>query len=354
MSECSFTIIVPVFNSENYLSQCIDSVLNQSFYNFELLLIDDCSTDNSIIIIESYKQKDKRVKFFKNKINLGISKTRNRGIKESSGTFLLFLDSDDFLEPESLFLISENLQGDTDVLLFDHYEVRSDNDRKQIDNIQIDFKNPSNKFRRFNPTDIFDLAYSSYLNHHNNRVFGSCWGRIYRTSHIRNCGIFFNEKLPIVEDVVFNYNYLQHCRSLLYLNIYLYNYRIHNFMNSASSKLPQNFVEVLSEMYSSIEQFYLKTSNLDILTIRTIASQRSMHYFIIYLVRIWGGLYTNSLREKYRIITEYVNSDTIQNYIKSYTPREGNSKMLPFLIRMKFVLAIILFGKNRYNKRYGK
>ena len=93
------SVIVPVYNTEKYLNKCIDSILAQTFTDFELLLIDDGSTDNSGFICDEYAEKDKRVKVF-HKENGGVSRARNLGIDNAQGEYLSFIDSDDYIRPE--------------------------------------------------------------------------------------------------------------------------------------------------------------------------------------------------------------------------------------------------------------
>ena len=92
------SVIVPVFNTEKYLNRCIDSILSQTFNDFELILIDDGSTDSSPIICDEYAKKDKRVRVF-HKENGGVSRARNLGIDNSFGEDVSFIDSDDFIRP---------------------------------------------------------------------------------------------------------------------------------------------------------------------------------------------------------------------------------------------------------------
>lgn len=103
------SIIIPVFNTKIYLRNCIDSVLNQNLENFEIILINDCSTDGSKEICDSYKN-NKNVKIIHNRINLGAGLSRNKGIKASKGKYLIFLDSDDFLFKNTLRNIEKVIQ----------------------------------------------------------------------------------------------------------------------------------------------------------------------------------------------------------------------------------------------------
>lgn len=101
------TIVMPVYNGSKYLDAGINSVLNQTFTNFELILIDDASADNSIEIINSYQDQDPRIKLIKNNINLGIPKSRNKCLEAALGEYVAFLDCDDYAYPSRL---SEQLE----------------------------------------------------------------------------------------------------------------------------------------------------------------------------------------------------------------------------------------------------
>jgi glycosyltransferase involved in cell wall biosynthesis len=94
------TVVMPVYNGEKYLDTAIKSILNQTFTNFEFVIVDDASTDSSVRIINSYK--DKRIKLIQNNVNLGIPTTRNKCLQESSGEYIAVLDCDDYAYPSRL------------------------------------------------------------------------------------------------------------------------------------------------------------------------------------------------------------------------------------------------------------
>lgn len=101
-SESMISIIMPVYNSEKFLAKSIESVITQTYANWQLILIDDESTDHSIDICESYVQKDKRIMLMRNQQNLGVAQTRNVGIQAATGEYIAFLDSDDQWKPYKL------------------------------------------------------------------------------------------------------------------------------------------------------------------------------------------------------------------------------------------------------------
>ena len=96
------SIITPLFNAERYVSETIKSVLNQSYQNWEMIIVDDCSSDQSVSIVEKFLVNDKRIRILKNDINLGPGGSRNKAINAASGDIIAFLDSDDIWHPEKL------------------------------------------------------------------------------------------------------------------------------------------------------------------------------------------------------------------------------------------------------------
>lgn len=126
------SIIVPIYNVKQYLEKCIESVINQNATNYELILIDDCSTDGSLSIAKKYENKS-NVKIIKKENNTGLSDTRNIGLRKANGEYILFLDSDDYIEGGSLkniesIIISQNYP---DIVYFGFFE-EDDNQKKYL------------------------------------------------------------------------------------------------------------------------------------------------------------------------------------------------------------------------------
>lgn len=123
-----FSVVIPSYNAENTIKKALDSVLSQSWSNYEIIIVDDASTDRTTSIINNViKQSNKRIKLIKNKINSGVAESRNIGISEAQGAFLAFLDSDDEWYPDKLFddhqyIINRNLDW-----IFSNYDVFDEN-----------------------------------------------------------------------------------------------------------------------------------------------------------------------------------------------------------------------------------
>jgi len=124
------SIIIPAYNAEKYIEKCLDSIINQTKKELEIIVVNDGSTDNTESIVKNYK--DKRIKYFKNK-NQGIGKTRNFGIEKATGKYIMFIDSDDYIEKnecEELYCKAEN--NNLDIVICDFYKVYDSGEIEQI------------------------------------------------------------------------------------------------------------------------------------------------------------------------------------------------------------------------------
>lgn len=141
MEKPKFSIIVPVYNTEKYLKRCLDSIRKQTFKNYEVIIVNDGSTDNSSDIISKYPFK------IINQKNQGLSMARNNGVKESSGEYLIFLDSDDYIEKDLLREINNSLSNNPDLIRYQIKEVFDDKSDVSYEEIPFDNKNGVEAFK---------------------------------------------------------------------------------------------------------------------------------------------------------------------------------------------------------------
>ncbi len=141
MKNPKFSIIVPVYNTEKYLKRCLDSIKNQSFKDYEVIIVNDGSTDNSSDIISKYSYK------VINQENLGLSMARNNGVKESSGEYLIFLDSDDYIEKDLLKEVNESLSNNPDLVRYQIKEVFDDEENINYEEEPFDNKSGVEAFK---------------------------------------------------------------------------------------------------------------------------------------------------------------------------------------------------------------
>ena len=199
------SIIVPIYNASKYLKKCLDSLVNQTKKELEFILINDGSTDDSESIIKSYK--DSRIKYFK-RSNHGIGKTRNFGINKAVGKYIMFLDSDDYLEENACEELYKKIEKEKlDVVVCDFYRV--DSNSKEVEKI-ISFKNTSLKD---NPNLLLNINLAP-------------WNKIYRSALNKNNNIKFIEDLKY-EDAPFVALSLLKSKKIGKVDKPLINYTIH-------------------------------------------------------------------------------------------------------------------------------
>lgn len=130
MKDNLVSVIMPAYNCEKFISASIESVISQTYENWELLIVDDCSIDNTHKIVNQYASKDSRIKLFRQNTNLGVSHARNRAIKESDGRYIAFLDSDDIWKKEKIELQIEFMKKNNYPFTFTAYEIIKESGEK--------------------------------------------------------------------------------------------------------------------------------------------------------------------------------------------------------------------------------
>lgn len=208
------SIIIPVFNSENLLNKCLDSVKNQSLHDIEVICIDDGSEDNSYEILKKYESEDNRFKIFRQE-NYGAGFARNNGIEKSSGEYLLFVDSDDYIEVNTCEKLYEQAKRlDCDLILFDSMRHFPNNRNLNL----IHFK--KNKDIDYH-IKVFDYEYFR------DRIFdgeyGVIWNKLYKSSFIKNNGIKFPSH-KIYNDVEFHVKTTLLAKRISYVEGLFYHY----------------------------------------------------------------------------------------------------------------------------------
>ena len=189
------SVIVPIYNSELYIDKCIQSIINQTFKDIELILVDDGSTDKSIEISNKYAEKDKRIKIIKQK-NKGVSSARNYGISIATGDFITFVDSDDFIEIDMLeILYNAAIYNNCDVVL-SGIKIIKDN------NIKYEFTKDSKIYTK---QEVFKLFYFDRQPFSPNYACG----KLIKRSICNK--IKFREDIFLMEDALFSMEVFINC-----------------------------------------------------------------------------------------------------------------------------------------------
>ena len=310
------SIIVPVYNVEDYLDKCINSIINQTYTNIEIIIINDGSTDNSYEICKSYK--DKRIKLYSIK-NKGLSGARNYGISKSKGKYLAFVDSDDYIEKDYIEVLYNNLiKEDADLSCCSLYEVFKN---------EIKNKSKKDKYYVMNSYETIEKTFTDEgLN-----VY--VWNKLYKKE------LFKNIKFPVnknSEDIYVMHEIISSCKKIVYESIpkYYYVQRKNSIVNNI------NKINIDSIEASLHAVNYLKNNKeLQRYAIKNYLNTRLRYYKKL--------LYSN--KEDKTIRNDYLRE--LKKYKKiPYTKKE---KLELFLF--KYIPGIYkLINKKYYDNKYNK
>lgn len=238
------SVIIPVYNVEKYLDECLDSVINQTEKDIEIICVEDCSTDSSLEILQEYAKKDERIVILRNEVNLGLSITRNKGLDIARGEYILFVDSDDFIE---LTLIETTLKyaNGVDIVCFNFRECNSDKIGSFTHNYAFENKVYSNE-------EYFETATATYS------ITVITCNKLYRREFLRENNVEFAPGL-LYEDVLFYFYCILNAKQISCIDDMLYVYRARP--NSITTKkLTQKNVDDTFWILLKTTEEYLKGS----------------------------------------------------------------------------------------------
>lgn len=258
-----FSLIIPVFNVEKYLGDCLDSVLNQSFQDWEAVCVNDGSTDGSLSILAEYAAKDARIKVV-SQANAGTAVARNTGLKEASGDYIFFLDSDDWLEANALQILAEKLNGE-DMLCFSG-------------------KRYFESTRKYNQADILpEKVYQSGMDYYNENAllprdfaFVCVVLRVYNRAFLIQNGLFFDDDISY-EDNLWVPVTVYHVHSIKVISEPLYIYRIRegSKMQDVSLERKKDMLKVANRLAS----FFIPKRGFD----KTVVYRAITHHYQVAL-----------------------------------------------------------------------
>ncbi len=263
-----FSIIMPTYNCEKYVGEAIESVLNQTFNDFELIIVDDGSGDGTLAICEEFAKNKEKVHLFKAEHG-GVSKARNYGLEKACGAYVLFIDCDDTWEKDLLESVNSLLDEKSELVLFgikhdyylsdDSFQYSSEDlgESGQIEAVQIDGE-----------VDRLLTAYN---------ISSPC-NKVYKREIIEKNTLSFSEKCVYLEDLKFNFDYLQYASSIKVLHRDLYHYRLFTDKKQMlKRKFSEQFVNADELYYSTVT--FLNEKNTDLCSVSTITGLLLAAYF---------------------------------------------------------------------------
>ena len=259
------TVIVPVYNVEPYLEECLDSIVNQTYTDLEIILIDDGSTDKSLEIIKKYAQEDKRIVFI-TQSNLGVSAARNTGLKMATGEYILFVDSDDTIRQDTVARLRQHaIKTGSDIVIGNVTCLEIDGSKRRI------FSRSKMMFSVDNISG--DLCYTQLME--SSGFPPVVYLYFTKSDFIRDNKLYFKEGV-VHEDELWCIQAMLHSSdiSLIDFNYYLYRKREGSIMNSDNKKYRANslltVVDELQSIVSGTNKYFISKESVGYIYVRII------------------------------------------------------------------------------------
>lgn len=332
------SVIIPVYNSERYLKECIESLLSQSLSNCEFIFVNDGSSDNSQNIIEKYAETDKRV-ILTNQDNRGVSEARNTGILNAKGKYIGFVDSDDYIDSCMYEILYKEIQNAKCDVVVSNFEEEL-NGNKCVRRYSLKENQVLDKIYIQNNIVSFFIKDDS---------LNTVCNKLYKKSIIDEYNIRFPKGLPLGEDGIFNMIYFSKCNSCKYIDYTGYHYR--EVYGSATRNLHKHdyFQRELDVYNFDLEKLIDIPQNIDIKSLKSIKLINNIKSNIyIYFDKNQD----QSIFYKCKYIKRIVNKKEIKEALEIYLSNvniTGKYEKL-FLFCMKNKLIILLYILCIYSK----
>ena len=316
------SVIIPVFNVEDYLEECLDSVVNQTFDDIEIICVNDGSTDNSLDILNNYSNKDNRIKVFTQE-NKRQGAARNLGLNKSVGDYIYFIDSDDYLELNTIEMLYENaVLNNSDIVVSKIARFNDDSDK-------IDYSIPGFDFEtQFKNVDFNDFTfnYKDIKQYVLNRSFAP-WMKLFRKEFLLENNLLFVENLAF-EDVLFHVQTFLKAQSISFSPNFFYYYRNNPNSTMNTSKNGSDIFKIID----LVEEYLVENNFMDefkdefdffkvIQILNYIISTRSEDYFQKAKKEFLKiDLSSNSLKDDFLVnkFNFVINSDSLIEYMENY------------------------------------
>ena len=301
------SIIIPVYNAEKFLDECLNSVKKIKNINFECLMIDDGSTDSSKEICKKYVDEKFKYMF---KENSGVSSTRNYGMEKAKGEYILFLDADDYLNEDIEEILMEAINSKSDFVVFDY-------------KIDLGGKEIHKRYLKQKEDLLEDIIYKIY----STSELNTCWGKLFKSNIIKNNGLNFYEDIKIGEDQLFVMEYINLAKTIKNMKAEILTYRINN-LSAMNTYNPYSRLDDFEKCYFRMRNTAIAKKSEKILNEMNYNCFNSITHYFRQLSNIVG------IFEYLRVYRFQVHSNIVQEIARNLSSK----KQLKFIKRIELFL----------------
>lgn len=308
------SIIIPAYNVQDYISQCLENLINQTYKNLEIIIVNDGSNDNTSNIINEFANIDKRIVII-NQENQGLSESRNNAMNIATGNYIMFVDADDWIEKDTCEICYNVIKTENaDLILFSYIREYKDRSliKSQFDMPKIVFEEDDVKYklqrRIFGPYEEYEISHPEKLD-----CLSTAWGKLYKSDIIKKYAFkSFKEIGATCEDVFFNIEILADVHKAVFIDKNMYHYRKYN-VNSLSKLVDPNVYQKWKTAYVCLKKI-IKEKNYD-----NTYSYALNNRFSINLIGIGLRIVSSAdrFKVKYNMLKSVLNDETYVNTIST-------------------------------------
>lgn len=280
------SIIIPVYNASSTLQRCVESIINNDYKNIEIILIDDCSKDSSLEVCKLLSDKYDNVLYYHNDINKGVSFTRNVGLKNCKGKYVLFIDSDDYVENDYISSLLNMKIKYHDSFILCGYLNEDMKYNQRIDDIL------------YSTNDIDNISIEYLEELHNKTLLQQLWNKIFIKDIIIDNNILFDESINVGEDFKFVLEYLKYSK---YKTIYIINKSLYHYMRDQSTSLMYNVNYTHLDVSLDNHRMMYKLLNKNDKEINNLVNNKRQHMLNNYAYLIFRNKNMSFKYKKYNI-----------------------------------------------------
>ncbi len=332
------SVVVPVYNAEDKIQYTIESILSQSYTKFELILVDDGSTDNSGIICDDISRINNKVKVIHQK-NAGPSAARNSGISASRGDYITFVDADDSVDQDWLSLLIDAAgSSKADLIVTGYKGVEILNGHKSYRHI----RRPNSSLKLISGHKVVLETTFTLID---DSLFNPLWNKLYKADIIRKHNLKLSTKYDLGEDFLFNIHYIEKCKSIYILDATPYNYLLnlsgltHRYKKDKFEALrgvTLEFREFLSRGNGSLDYYY----------------QRLVRNCFSSFMELFHSNCSMSLREKASEIRKIKEETIVQEMVSIYRPKSCKQRFILSILGWRNIYCILVMAKFFHFKKF--
>lgn len=321
------SIVIPIYNMKDYIKSGLDRILQQSFSDFEIILVNDGSCDGSKIICDQYAEDNDKVKVI-HKENGGAGSARNKGIELAQGKYIMFIDIDDIIEDDMLEIMFNEIENtESDLVICNHNLIKNEsliNNAKNLD-------------KSYSVTGMEECR-ATYIDLLKKSLIQTPWDKIYKLSIIKDNNLKFSD-LRRCQDTIFNCNYFSYVNSYSVIKDCLYNYKENN-LTDQWKKFPKNYFDICL----TVDQIY--TSAVRAWTINNKKNEEYLaRYFLDETMQCikycFSPNWNFNTKERKKYIISILNNKRVMEALQIYRSSSIYQKILAFFMKKQYINAII-------------